>query len=214
MTKDEALKAIKYELCVRCPCCSEVVDMDGCRMKDRCEDAQAVAVLEKKGHCNACFKETDNNKITDNKDYSLNKLRFEWKDTDYGYHECILYEGDKEINDIYFNDYTTEFNQKSDKENKYKRPYAFEVGWCHGWSMSEGFDYDENYDEHRDDNGYRIGGYQGKCTHTVDDIKKWCENWLAQQYLSRYYKTLENLEQLKQRAMWFESQGFVYEEGE
>ena len=141
-------------------------------------------------------------------------LEFKWEDEDYGRHECILYENGKKLDRIYFDDYTTEINQELDRERRTTRPYSFEVGWCNGWSMHEGFDYDENYDKHRDDNGRHIGGYQGKCTHTVDDIKKWCENWLAQGYLDAYYKTLEELDQMKQRAEELETMGFVYERSE
>ncbi|MCR5368403.1 hypothetical protein [Eubacterium sp.] len=139
-------------------------------------------------------------------------LKFVWKDEpDIGYYECILYEGDEKINDIGFEDFTCDCNQRVDKERHKPRPYAFKVGWCHGWSMSEGFDYDANCYEHLDDKGRHIGGYQGNCTHTVEDIKRWCENWLAQRYLKSYYETLDRIEQMKARAEWFESQGFSLE---
>ncbi len=149
-------------------------------------------------------------------------LRFEWKDDlDIGYYECFLYENNNVINDISFIDYTCDFHQKDDKKCRYTRPYSFEVSWCHGWSMSKGFDYDENYDKHWDEDalkekGWHIptGGYQGHCTHTVEDIKKWCENYLAQKYIGAYYETLAKLQDMKNKALWFESQGFVYEKGE
>ncbi len=150
----------------------------------------------------------------------LMNMKFEWHDDpDIGYYECFLYENGSKINDISFRDYTCEFHLKDDREHRYTRPYSFEVSWCNGWGMSEGFDYDNQYDKHWDEEklketGWHVatGGYQGKCTHTVDDIKKWCENWLAQRYLGAYYKTLRELEQMKARVEWFEAQGFAWEE--
>lgn len=140
-------------------------------------------------------------------------LRFEWQDDpDIGHYECTLYEGNKKIDDITFSDYVCEFSQKYDRERRFRRAYAFSVHWCHGWSMTEGFDYDENYDSHYDEDGCVVGGYQGNCTHTVDDIKRWCENWLAQRYLGAYYGTLNRLGQMRDRALWFESQGFCLED--
>ena len=142
------------------------------------------------------------------------ELRFEWdyENVDIGSYTCNLYDGDEKIDEISFIDYTSEFHQRYDREGRYTRPYSFVVDWCHGWSMSEGFDYDEDYNRHSDEKGWRIGGYQGNCTHTVDDIKRWCENWLAQRYLQSYYNTLKGLDEKRRRAEWFESQGFALEE--
>jgi len=140
-------------------------------------------------------------------------MEFRWiDDVELGHYECELYEGDEKINDISFTDYTSEFHQRDDKKDGYKRPYSFEVRWCNGWSMHEGFDYDADYRNHADENGKLAGGYQGNCTHTVDDIKRWCENWLAQRYLASYYNTLAELDKMKARAEWFESLGFKLEE--
>lgn len=135
-------------------------------------------------------------------------MRFKWEDKDYGFHECTLYDGDNKIDDICFWDYTSKFHQRDDKENRYERPYAFKVSWCHGWSMERGFDYDENYKNHVDERGWRIGGYQGKCTHTVDDIKKWCEEWLAQRHIGNYKDMSARLETVEWRAKWFIENGY------
>jgi hypothetical protein len=140
-------------------------------------------------------------------------LRFEWEDEDYGFHKCILYDGKNKIDNICFWDYTSEFHQRDDRENGYTRPYSFEVSWCDGWSMSHGFDLDKEYNHHWDekylpDRHIAKGGYQGNCTHTVDDIKNWCEEWLAQQYIKHYEHIINELEKDRQRAEWFESQGY------
>ena len=140
-------------------------------------------------------------------------MEFKWiDDVETGYYECELHEDGKMINDISFTDYTSEFHQRSDRDERYLRPYSFEVHWCHGWSMSEGFDYDADYRNHTNENGKLVGSYQGNCTHTVEDIKRWCENWLAQRYLASYYNTLAELDKMKERAEWFESQGFELED--
>lgn len=135
-------------------------------------------------------------------------MRFEWDDSssDIGHYECNLYDDDKRISEISFTDYTCEWRRKYDEKYGFPRPYSFEVTWC------KGFDYDEEYDNYYDENPKRKGGYQGNCTHTVDDIKRWCENWLAQCYLRSYYNTLAELDTLKRRAEWFESQGFKLED--
>jgi hypothetical protein len=153
--------------------------------------------------------------------FSKDGLRFEWHDDpDFGSYECFLYENGSKIDDISFEDYTSDYYQESDRERGCTRPYSFRVHWRNGWHiMSEGFDYDDHYDKHWDEEELKktgwpavTGGYQGKCIHTVDDIKKWCENCLAQKYLGTYYNTLRELEQMKARAEWFEAQGFAWEE--
>lgn len=139
-------------------------------------------------------------------------MKFYWKDdVENGSYECLLYDGDEKINDIYFKDYSNYFNQTFDKKHGFTRPYAYEVSWCHGWSMRKGFDYDEQYDEHyeeQDGSIIRIGGYQGNCTHTVQDIKRWCETWLAKKYIDNYKQIVENFEKAKERAKWFENNGY------
>lgn len=131
------------------------------------------------------------------------ELKFVWEDDpEIGYYECLLLEDGKAIDNITFWDYTCEYTQKSDKKSMYYRPYAFKVSWCHGYSMSEGFDYDENYRKHSD------GGYQGNCTHTVNDIKRWCEEWIAQRYINSYKRTVEQLNDMKKKHDWFKKQGY------
>ena len=136
-------------------------------------------------------------------------LRFEWEDqTDIGHYEVSLYDGDKKLEDMYFTDYTCQFHQDYDKERHYARPYSFEVGYCNGWSMSQGFDYDAEYYDHLNKDGTDIGGYQGNCTHTVADIKKWCEDWLAQQYIDSYQSILARIDIARERAEWFVLNGY------
>ncbi len=130
-------------------------------------------------------------------------MEFRWNDSpDTGYYRGLLIDDDgSELDQIGFYDYTCQFMQEQDIKNRHKRSCAYEVSWCNGWSMHQSFD---DVDE---DNvqGY---GYQGHCEHTVEDIRRWCENWLAQRYINQYYRALKNLPVLKRRAEWFESNGF------
>lgn len=140
-------------------------------------------------------------------------IRFEWEDDpEIGHYSCDLVEDNKVLEEISFTDYTCDYHQVSDKERRYTRPYAFEVRYCNGFSMHQGFDYDEDYDNHRDENGYRIGGYQGKCTHTVEDIKHWCEQYLASGYIGHYEDILRDIDIIKQRAEYLMARGFTSEE--
>lgn len=132
-------------------------------------------------------------------------MKFVWnnEDADIGYYECALLDDDgSKLNDISFKDYTNEWVQQDDKECDYKRPYSFEVNYCRGYSMREGFDYDEEY---RSRPG---GGYQGVCTHTIEDIKHWCEEYLAQKYIDIYKEMLAELDTAKRRAECLKNMGY------
>lgn len=137
-------------------------------------------------------------------------MRFEWKnDPHIGHYELILWDKEKRLNSISFVDYTCDFNQKRDREERWARPYSFEVRYCHGWSCEEGFDYDEEYDRHFNENDKFIGGYQGKCTHTVEDIKRWCEEFLASQYIIDYEQEFAKLQERKRKSEWFIDCGYT-----
>lgn len=60
----------------------------------------------------------------------------------------------------------------------------------------------------KDENGKNIYGYNGTCDRTVNDIKHWCEECIAQQHINNYEKTLAELEELKQRAESFRTLGY------
>ena len=140
-------------------------------------------------------------------------MKFEWIDenSDIGHYRLHLIDDDgRKLEDISITDYTCDFHQQYDKKNRYTRPYSFEVKYRAGWS--EGFDYDDEYYDHRDKDGRHIGGFQGVCTHTLEDIRNLCENFIAQSYMKGYYNTLKELETQKRRVEWFENQGFTLEE--
>ena len=137
-------------------------------------------------------------------------MEIQWKDSpDTGYYSGSLVDDDGSILDqIRFHDYTCQYMQEQDRKNRRKRSCAYEVSWCAGWSMHQSFGDVDDADEQE---GY---GYQGTCTQTVEDIKRWCENWLAQQHIAVYRRALENLPVLKRRAEWFERNGFSLEKPE
>ncbi len=132
-------------------------------------------------------------------------MRFEWNDhdSDIGYYECKLLDDDgNKLDYIIFTDYTNQWRQKNDRENGYKRPFSFEASYCRGYSVHKGFDEDNKCCEREG------GGYQGECTHTVEDIKRWCEEYLAQKYIQRYEKMLAELDTAKRRSEWFKENGY------
>lgn len=137
-------------------------------------------------------------------------MRFEWTTNldDVPCYECNLFDGDKWIDKIWFYDYACEEGRKYDIEHNLLRWYAYMVYWDVRGGIS--LDRDEEFWA-RSGKEYKPG-YQGKCTHTVDDIKRWCENWLAQKTLKKYYNILKEFDTLKSRAEWFESMGFKLEE--
>ena len=134
------------------------------------------------------------------------------EDKNIGRYNLFLKDGDKILDEISIIDYTNDFHQQYDRKERFPRPYAFVVNYCRGWSMSQGFDYDKDYNNHGDENGRHIGGYQGVCTHTLEDIRNWCENFIAQLYLKDYDQTLKTLDIKQQRAEWFTNKGFILDE--
>lgn len=141
------------------------------------------------------------------------KIVFEWnKNADIGHYDCTVYEVEgesrKKIDSIFVQDYTNEWQQQNAKENRYFRQYAFEVHWCNGWSMHTGFGSDENYKNHRDENGKIVFGYSGTCKKTLKDVMRWCEEWLAQRYIAGYEDILARLEEMKNRSEALKEQGY------
>lgn len=116
-------------------------------------------------------------------------------------YECYLYDDSgKKLQEIYFYDYSTKGEVEQAEKNKWRRPYAYKVDYCCGYSMSKGFDKDPDYCNHF--------GWHGIKKHTVDDIKQWCENYLAKKYIIDYEKELAKLQIRKEQSDWFVSHGY------
>lgn len=144
-------------------------------------------------------------------------MKFVWNDSnaDIGHYRCKLVDDDETVlEEIHFTDYTNEWQQKDGRKNHYPRAYSFEVGYCCGFSMDKGFDYDDDYYDRADEDGFRLGGYNGTCTHTVEDIKHWCEEYLAGFYIRGYRNMIKELDNAKRRSEWFLEHGYTGLKGE
>lgn len=144
-------------------------------------------------------------------------MKFVWNDSDadIGHYRCKLIDDDETtLEEIHFTDYTNEWQQKDGRKNHYPRAYSFEVGYCCGFSMNKGFDYDDDYYDRADEDGFRLGGYNGTCTHTVEDIKHWCEEYLAGFYIRGYRNMIKELDDAKRRSEWFLEHGYTGLKGE
>lgn len=111
-------------------------------------------------------------------------MKLEWRnETDIGFYECIVTDDDGYGQSISLWDYTCEYqsNRKA-TDATYCRyhPEAFEVSYCHGYSMHETFD----------------------NTHTLEQVKIWCEDYLLNKYINHYNDVIANLERIKSRAEW------------
>ena len=131
-------------------------------------------------------------------------IKFDWEDEDdIGYHECTMYDDGNKLESIYFWDYANPHQVEDSKKNRYTRNFAYEVGYCNGYSMHKGFDKSEESDEF---------GYVGRPRHTVDDIKRWCENYLASMYIREYERIKEQFSTIKDRAEQLLKLGYVSDE--
>ena len=111
-------------------------------------------------------------------------MKLEWEnDEDIGHYECTLTDDYGCYENIYIWDYTCEYQRKRKAEDTiYNRhhPEAFEVGYCKGYSMHETFN----------------------DSHTLADVKIWCENYLLDKYINHYNYIVDNLEKIKNEAEW------------
>lgn len=137
-------------------------------------------------------------------------MKFIWDDTyaEIGIYNCKLIDGDYVLENIEVIDYTNMCQQGS-----CFYPYSFKVNVYYGASkeaiqMQKGFDYDSAYRNHIDENGNRMYGYNGVCTHTIEDVKRFCENYLAERYIDSYNSMLSNFNDAKRRASWFVENGY------
>lgn len=104
-------------------------------------------------------------------------LTLKWDDSkaEDGYYTGHLYNGDEIIRTISIKDNRcAPLNHKPTSQRGRDDAFSFFVTWENGEHgiHYKGFDYDPTY------MGHKLGGYQGTCTHTVDDIKRWCEEYL------------------------------------
>ena len=133
-------------------------------------------------------------------------MKFVWNDlAEIGVYELSLIDNDNVIEKIYFNDYSAPNMIEDDIRDRNFRRYSFEIRYCNnGCSFYKGFDEDVNFNNHYHGNGKVKFGFNGNCQHTVNDIKRYCEEYLASLYIIDYEakkkEMLETLEEMKRKS--------------
>lgn len=115
-------------------------------------------------------------------------MKLYWKNNrqmaEIGSYECVLEDDDGYTQTIHIRDNTCEFCRKEAAKDpitfKHYHPYAFEVDYCHGYSMSEGFDE----------------------TWTLERVKIWAEDYLLNGLINNYNHMKETIGQAEQEAIW------------
>lgn len=131
-------------------------------------------------------------------------IKFNWKDNeDIGHYECTMYDDSAKLETISFWDYSNEYNRKEDVKNRYHRRCAYKVNYCNGYSMEKGFDQTQDPDQF---------GYVGTPRHSIEDIKRWCENYIASIYIREYDMIRHNYDIIKERADQLTKLGYTSDE--
>lgn len=144
------------------------------------------------------FKWTDGYKYSNPNDPELIQY---YQEKGIPFYNCELYDDDgSKIQEISFYDYSTPGEIEDAEKNRYRRPYAYSVSYCNGYSMNRGFCPDPDYRNHY--------GWRGVKTMTVEDVKRWCEEYLAKIYIIDYDKELQKLQKRKERSDWFVQHGY------
>lgn len=111
------------------------------------------------------------------------KIIWDDRDADIGIYKMELKFDDGSTNGITVWDYTCPYEKQRIEEDKsYAKahPYAFEVSYCHGYSMHEVFD----------------------NSHTLEEVKVWAEDYLLNGLIEYYDNMLKDLNAAKKRAEW------------
>ena len=66
--------------------------------------------------------------------------------------------------------------------------------------------YFKKFDE--DKYAYNHFGWHGVKTMSVNDVKRWCENYIAEKYIINYEEELQELQKRKEVSDWFVNQGY------
>lgn len=137
-------------------------------------------------------------------------MRLEWDDSSalIGRYECTLYDdNNEELQKISIKDFTNKVVYESDVRNQWHRHSAYEIYWCNGWSMREYFGHDEI--AYREDHFLNRYGYNGHSNVTLEDVKKYCEEWLVHFYIMDYEKALQELQAKKEISDRLKAMGYT-----
>ena len=127
-------------------------------------------------------------------------VKFVWKDNeDIGFYECYIYEDSDKLDSICFWDYTNKYQKETDEKHRYYRPYTYKISYCNGFAMDKGLDKNEDHDSY---------GYTGTPKHTIEDVKHWCESYLAAMYMAEYENMLKRLDIVKERYEQLKQMGY------
>lgn len=111
-------------------------------------------------------------------------MKLEWRnEEDIGFYECTVTDNDGYEQHISLWDYTCEYqsNKKATDATFHRyHPEDYEVSYCHGYSMHKAFD----------------------DSHTLEEVKVWCEDYLLDKYINHYNDIIDNLESIKSKAEW------------
>ena len=111
-------------------------------------------------------------------------MKLEWRnEEDIGHYKCTVTDNDGYEQHISFWDYTCEYqsNRKATDATFCRyHPEAYEVSYCHGYAMRETFD----------------------DSHTLEEVKVWCEDYLLDKYINHYNNIIANLGKIKSEAEW------------
>lgn len=119
-------------------------------------------------------------------------LKFIWEDDErVGYYQCQLVDDtNNKVFRIVFQDNTCPFCITRDKRHKLRREFAYEISSYSGLNK-------KGIDRTEDDNSFE---YVGKPKHSIDDIKRYCENYLAAQIINEYYDLQKQINFIKNSA--------------
>ena len=134
------------------------------------------------------------------------EITFNWTDdVEEGKYTCIMYEDNVPLHTIEFTDYSTPVRVKFDKRHRIKRACAYIVIYRPVDINTKGIY--KSLDANNTDS--TSNGYTATPIHTIPEIKRWCENYLAAIYIRKYEDVLREIATLKNRAEELMSKGYT-----
>jgi len=127
----------------------------------------------------------------------MSNISFNWiDDNEEGKYVCTMYEGNTPIQTIEFTDYSNPTRIKYDKRHRIKRACAYIVLYRPADLNTKGIY--KTLDANNTDS--TSNGYSATSIHSIPEIKRWCENYLAAIYIRKYEDVIREMQTLKNRA--------------
>ena len=125
------------------------------------------------------------------------KITFNWvDDVEEGKYICTMFEDNTPLHTIQFTDYSNPTRIELDKRHHIKRACAYLVFYQPGNNSSKGIY--KGIDANNTDS--TSNGYTATPIHSIPEIKRWCENYLAAIYIRKYEDVIREMQTLKNRA--------------